>query len=84
MNTKIIEVARRVTASADQYLKYEVSAADWERYLEMSEGEETEAVYALRDAGLLTFKECQEELDEVFEAHDEQITISDSEGGSHD
>lgn len=82
--TKIIEIERRVTASADQYLKYEVVAADWDRYLETCEGDEAEAAYALGNAGLLTFLESAEELDEVFEVHREQITISDGEEDSHD
>ena len=29
MSTKIIEIQRRVTASADQYIQYEVNTADW-------------------------------------------------------
>lgn len=77
MSIKIIEIERRVTASADQYLKYEVNAADWDRYLTMCEGDWTEAVYALRDARLLVLLDYADEMDEVFQVHEEQFTISD-------
>ena len=84
MSTKVIEIERRVTASANQYIQYEVDDADWNKYLEMCEGNETEAVYALRDADLLTYLEWADELDEVFEVHHEKLTLSDGEGDSHD
>lgn len=76
MSTVIIEIKRRVTASADQYLKFQVNAADWDRYLEMCEGDWTETVYALKDANLLIPLDSAEEMDEVFEVHNEQFIIS--------
>lgn len=71
---KFIKVERRVTGIANQYLLYEVSAANWDEAI--ARYGVHEAVSLLCDSGKFNLLESEDQLDEVLEVHDQTVEVT--------
>lgn len=73
MATIIITKARRVTATVDEKIEYEVDATAWAQALEDASGDEEEALDSLRSNSEAKTNSYACEIDEVLEEHEVSV-----------
>lgn len=69
----VITKERRITATVDETIEYEVDAAAWAQALDDASGDEEEALESLRSNSEAKTNSYACEIDEVLEEHEVSV-----------